>query len=79
LEVSAAPVLTEEVREVAEDVDVAALEQLEAEAKERRTVVVARVEMQKRPRHDERIDLGFDPLRLHFFDLDTGAAIYDRA
>jgi multiple sugar transport system ATP-binding protein len=79
LEVSAAPVVTEEVREVAEDVDVAALEQLEAEAKERRTLVVARVETERRPGHDERIELALDPLRLHFFDLDTGAAIYDRA
>jgi multiple sugar transport system ATP-binding protein len=78
LEVAAAPVLTEEVREVAEDVDVAALEQLESEAKQRRTVVVARVEMQARPRHDERVELAIDPLKLHFFDLDTGAAIYDR-
>jgi multiple sugar transport system ATP-binding protein len=76
LEVPAAPVVTEEIREVAGDVDAAALELLESEARERRTVVVARVEMQRRPQADETIELSVDPRRLHFFDLDTGLAIY---
>jgi multiple sugar transport system ATP-binding protein len=78
LEVATAPVLTEEVREVAEDVDAAALEQLESEARERRTVVVARVDMQRRPRPDDTIEVAINPLRLHFFDLENGLAIYDR-
>jgi multiple sugar transport system ATP-binding protein len=76
LEVPAAPVVTEEIREVAGDVDAAALELLESEARERRTVVVARVEMQRRPQADETIELSVDPRRLHFFDLETGLAIY---
>ena len=42
--VAAEPVLTEEVREVAVDVDAAALEQLESEALERRTEITGRFE-----------------------------------
>jgi multiple sugar transport system ATP-binding protein len=77
LEVAAAPVVTEEVREVAGDVDAAALERLESDAMERKTVLVARLETQDRPPVDGTIDVGVDTRRLHFFDLDTGLAIYD--
>jgi multiple sugar transport system ATP-binding protein len=79
LEVAAEPVLTEEVREVAGDVDAAALQRLESEAKERRTVLIARLETQHRPAVDEPIEVGVDTRRLHFFDLDNGIAIYDLA
>jgi multiple sugar transport system ATP-binding protein len=77
LDVEAEPVLTDEVREVAGDVDAAALERLESEARERRTVLIARLETQARPTVDEPIEVGVDTRRLHFFDLDTGLAIYD--
>ena len=79
LEVAAEPVLTEEVREVAGDVDAAALQRLESEAKERRTVLIARLETQSRPAIDSPIEVGVDTRRLHFFDLDNGIAIYDAA
>jgi multiple sugar transport system ATP-binding protein len=75
LEVRAEPVLTEEVREVAGDVDAAALEQLEAEARERRTVLIARLETTQRPRGDDELEVAIDPRRLHFFDLENGLAI----
>jgi multiple sugar transport system ATP-binding protein len=77
IDVEAEPVLTDEVREVAGDVDAAALERLESEALERRTVLIARLETQARPSVDEPIEVGVDTRRLHFFDLDTGLAIYD--
>jgi multiple sugar transport system ATP-binding protein len=77
-ELHAQPVLTEEVREVAGDVDAAALEQLESEARERRTVLIARLEAQTRPRPGESIEIPFEPRRLHFFDLENGLAILDR-
>jgi multiple sugar transport system ATP-binding protein len=77
LEVAAEPVLTEEVREVAGDVDAAALQRLESEAMERRTVVIARLETQQRPPPDQPLEVGVDTRRLHFFDLDTGLAIYE--
>jgi multiple sugar transport system ATP-binding protein len=79
LEVAAEPVLTEEVREVAGDVDAAALQRLESEAEERRTVLIARLETQSRPAIDSPIEVGVDTRRLHFFDLDNGIAIYDLA
>jgi multiple sugar transport system ATP-binding protein len=78
LEVAAEPVLTEEVREVAVDVDAAALEQLESEARERRTVLIARLETQTRPRPDDEVEVAIDERRLHFFDLETGLAIHDQ-
>jgi multiple sugar transport system ATP-binding protein len=77
LEVAAEPVLTEEVREVAGDVDAAELQRLESEAVERRTVMIARLESQRRPAVDEPMEVGVDTRRLHFFDLDNGIAIYD--
>jgi multiple sugar transport system ATP-binding protein len=77
LEVEAEPVVTEEVREVAGDVDAAALERLESEAMERRTLLIARLETQQRPPVDEPIEVAVDTRRLHFFDLDTGLAIYE--
>ncbi|MDP9285242.1 MAG: sn-glycerol-3-phosphate ABC transporter ATP-binding protein UgpC [Actinomycetota bacterium] len=76
-DVEAAPVLTEEVREVAGDVDAAALERLESEALERRTVLIARLEAQPPPSIDATIEIGVDTRRLHFFDLDSGLSIYD--
>jgi multiple sugar transport system ATP-binding protein len=78
-EIPAEPVLTEEVREVAGDVDAAALEQLESEARERRSVLIARLDAQTRPRAGESIEVPIDPRRLHFFDLESGLAILDQA
>jgi multiple sugar transport system ATP-binding protein len=75
LELAAQPVLTDEVREVAGDVDAAALELLESEARERRTVLIARLETEARPRAGENVEVAIDLSRLHFFDLDTGLAI----
>jgi multiple sugar transport system ATP-binding protein len=75
-DVAAEPVLTEEVREVAVDVDAAALEHLESEALERRTVLVGRFDTSERPRPGEEIEVPVDPGKLHFFDLETGLAIY---
>jgi multiple sugar transport system ATP-binding protein len=74
--VAAEPVLTEEVREVAGDVDAAALEQLESEALERRTVITGRFETAGRTKAGEEIEVAVDPRKLHFFELETGLAIY---
>jgi multiple sugar transport system ATP-binding protein len=75
LAVAAGPVLTEEVREVAGDVDAAALEQLESEALQRRTVVVGKFETQERVPTGENLEVAVDPRKLHFFDLESGLAI----
>jgi multiple sugar transport system ATP-binding protein len=75
LEVPAEPVLTAEVREVAGDVDAAALEQLESEARERRTVLIARLETQRRHAAGDDVEVDIDLRRLHFFDLENGLTI----
>jgi multiple sugar transport system ATP-binding protein len=79
LEVEAEPVVTAEVREVAGDVDVAALEQLEREARSRRSVVVGRFESQQRLDTGAAVEVAVNTARLHFFDLETELAIYDSA
>jgi multiple sugar transport system ATP-binding protein len=76
LGVAAEPVLTQEVREVAVDVDAAALEQLESEALERQTVVIGRFEASERVRTGDEIEVAVDARKRHFFDLETGLAIY---
>ena len=76
LEISAPPVVTEEIREVAGDVDAAALQQLESEAAEQRTTLIARLETQARPAPDDALNMAVELRRLHFFDLDTGLAIH---
>jgi hypothetical protein len=44
---------------------------------ERRTLLIARLETQQRPTVDDPIEVGIDTRLLHFFDLDSGIAIYD--
>jgi multiple sugar transport system ATP-binding protein len=76
LELAAEPVLTEEVREVAGDVDAAALALLESEARERRTVIIGRFETQERLAQDSQVEVSINAQKLHFFDLETGLGIY---
>jgi multiple sugar transport system ATP-binding protein len=76
LSVAAEPVLTEEVREVAVDVDAAALEQLESEALERRTEITGRFEASGKAKAGQEIEVAVDARKLHFFDLETGLGIY---
>ncbi|HEX4677655.1 MAG TPA: sn-glycerol-3-phosphate ABC transporter ATP-binding protein UgpC [Gaiellaceae bacterium] len=61
-------VLSEEVKEALEGA---------AEEEERRHTLVARVDRATRAREGERIELVVDSKHLHFFDLETGAGIYD--
>jgi multiple sugar transport system ATP-binding protein len=77
LEIPGEPVVTEEVLEVAGDVDPSVRYELEAEEREGRSVFVARLDMDARGRPDETLELVCDPRRLHFFDLETGLAIRD--
>jgi multiple sugar transport system ATP-binding protein len=75
LAVAAEPVLTEEVREVAGDVDAAALEQLESEALEQRTILIGRFETSEQLATGTEVEVAVDARKLHFFDLETGLAI----
>jgi multiple sugar transport system ATP-binding protein len=78
LEVEAEPVLTEDVLEVASDVDAAAVEELESEARAGRATVVGRFDSRSRVRADEVAEAVVDASRLYFFDLETGTALERR-
>jgi multiple sugar transport system ATP-binding protein len=74
-QVGARPALTEDVRELAEDVgDVAAIERLEEGAAE--AVLVGRFAPRSNVREGERAEVAVDTNGLHFFDRETGLGIY---
>jgi multiple sugar transport system ATP-binding protein len=75
VELEAAPVVTQEVREVLEDVDRSRVVDLESEAQARRTVVIGRFGIGSGARAGEDVEMRVDTRRLHFFDLDSEAAI----
>jgi len=71
--IDAPPVATEDVKEAVEaDEAVAALEEQAVRAG---TPFVARVGRESRAREGDRLELAVDTRMLHFFDLDSGAAI----
>jgi multiple sugar transport system ATP-binding protein len=75
--VDAPPAITEDVKELAEDAGGA--DRLEAHAKEDSAVVVGRFGARSRVKPGEEIDVAVDTRQLHFFDVESGAGIYDDA
>jgi multiple sugar transport system ATP-binding protein len=75
LELSGRPVMTDEVREIAADLDDALVAELEAEAHDAKLPLVGRFDVASRARGREPIEVVVDTSRVHFFDIDTGAAI----
>jgi multiple sugar transport system ATP-binding protein len=75
VEIAARPVVRDEVLEGAVDYDEAAVADLKSEAREQRMTVVARFDSDVRVRAGEPVELALDTAKLHFFDLETGAAI----
>ena len=71
----APPAITEDVRELAVDVGNEALEKLEQSTD--RTTILARLNPRTMAQAGESIELVVDTHRLHFFDPDTGLAIYE--
>ena len=74
--VDAPPVLTEDTKELAADTDVALLEDLERTAATQTTRFVASVSAKTRAVEGGRAELVVDVGGLHFFDPETGDAIY---
>ena len=74
--IDAPQAITDDVRELAEDVGVEAVEQVEAHAAGGKAVMMARLNPRTHARVGERVELVVDTHRLHFFDPDTGAAVY---
>jgi multiple sugar transport system ATP-binding protein len=75
VEIEAPPVVTQEVREVLEDVDRSRVVELESEARARRTVVIGRFGVDSEARAGSDVEMRVDAGRLHFFDLDSEQAI----
>jgi multiple sugar transport system ATP-binding protein len=75
LDIDAVPVVTDDVREIVGDSDRVSLETLSAEARERRTRVLARLPAQTELRVRDVVPVTFEQRALHFFDLATGVAI----
>jgi multiple sugar transport system ATP-binding protein len=75
MEVAANPVLTDEVKEVAADLDATVIKELEAELRERRAPVVGRFDVASRARPGDQVEMVIDTRKMHFFDLKSGRAI----
>jgi multiple sugar transport system ATP-binding protein len=75
LEIAGRPVLTDEVREVAADLDDSMLTDLEHEAQDAKLPLVGRFDVASRARMGDRIEVVVDTSKVHYFDLDTGSAI----
>ncbi|MFA5786124.1 MAG: sn-glycerol-3-phosphate ABC transporter ATP-binding protein UgpC [Actinomycetota bacterium] len=69
------PVLTEDIKELAADTGVEAVQDLEKRAGAH-SVFVARLDPRSRVREREPVELFVDTRRVHFFDPNTGLGIY---
>jgi multiple sugar transport system ATP-binding protein len=75
-QVEAAPVVSDDLRELAEDVDEAALlDDLDQERRMRRTAFVGRFGVGTQVVDGERAEIAIAPGAIRFFDTSTGAAI----
>jgi multiple sugar transport system ATP-binding protein len=75
LTLDAEPVLTEDVLEIARDVDAATVETLREVAREHHVVAVARFAVETEVEAGAQQEVALRPDKIHLFDLETGAAI----
>jgi len=68
------PAVTDETRELAEDVRAEALA-----ADEPHAMLVGRFASRSRANAGQDVDIAVDTTAMHFFDPDTGLGIYDQA
>jgi multiple sugar transport system ATP-binding protein len=73
--VDAKPALTEDVRELAQDLDVGLAQELDGAASQ--TIMVGRFGAHSRLRTGEVAEVALDASALHFFDPESGLGIYD--
>jgi multiple sugar transport system ATP-binding protein len=74
-EVEAAPVVTEETRDLAEDVDASALTELDHLRSTRRTSFVGRFAAEATTQEDTVAEIAVAPAALRFFDRETGGRL----
>jgi len=77
--VAAAPIAVEETMAAVDEPTEEGVFLLQSEVGEQRTIFCARVDARTRCRPGGTIRLSIDPSRFHFFDLETGLAIGERA
>jgi multiple sugar transport system ATP-binding protein len=75
VELAGRPLLNDEVKEVAADLDQTLLAELEAEAQHAKLPLVGRFDVASRARTAQSIEVVVDTSRMHYFDVDTGLAI----
>ena len=73
--IEAPPVLTEDTRELASDIDANALADLTEQAGERKNTFITRAGPETRIRVGDRAEIHVDSRKLHFFDPATGRSI----
>src|SRR5690606_36259661 len=73
----APPALTDDVHELQSDVGHEAVQAIEKRAQAGTTLAVARLNPRTRIRAGDTAELVIDTQRLHFFDHETGVAIYE--
>jgi multiple sugar transport system ATP-binding protein len=76
--VNARPVVTEDTKELVEDQGAITAEELERQAGSNASMFVARFDALSKITEGETIEIGVTAAALHFFDLETGAGIYER-
>ncbi|WP_028065219.1 ABC transporter ATP-binding protein [Solirubrobacter soli] len=75
LEVTGRAVLTDEVKEIAADLDATLVAELEQESADATLPLVGRFDVASRARTGGTVEVVVDTDKVHYFDLDTGAAI----
>ena len=78
-EIEAPPVLTEDTKELAEDVGTAHHYEAHTRNQSRTSELVGRFNARTQVREGQTIEIAVDTRALHFFDVDTGLGIYDDA
>ena len=78
-EIEAPPVLTEDTKELAEDVGTAHKYEAHTRDQSRTSELVGRFNARTQVREGQPIEVVVDTRALHFFDIDTGLGIYDGA
>jgi multiple sugar transport system ATP-binding protein len=73
--VDAPPIVTEHTKELAEDIDEKAVQELEARAHENRTTFIARAGPETTAQAGQSREILVDTRKLYFFDPETGSSI----
>jgi multiple sugar transport system ATP-binding protein len=77
--IDAPPVVTEDTKELVEDRGAITAEELERQARGNSSMFIARFDPLSKVNERQTIDIGVNTAALHFFDLENGAGIYERA